>query len=288
MKKKLILILAVVLIAVCAFVGVTACADDTIVVYTNAYFAPFEYFADADTIAGVDIDIMNMVGEKLGRDVKFENVDFDVIIPNVHSGSLCDVGAAGITITEEREAQVDFSTPYYTSVQYVVYTDNSGITTSTVDGQEVIFWSQLAGKQVGVQRETTGQIYVDGEISGDGFDGVLKDTGAKCNPFDDVTVAITAMTSGSETADVVVIDQLPALYYVDANSAVKCAPLYYDGTADSDPVATEEEYAICVTPGQTELLEAINAVLNDLINDVDENGDNGIDRLVAKHFGLDA
>lgn len=65
MKKKLILILAVVLIAVCAFVGVTACADDTIVVYTNAYFAPFEYFADADTIAGVDIDIMNMVGEKL-------------------------------------------------------------------------------------------------------------------------------------------------------------------------------------------------------------------------------
>lgn len=287
MKKKLILILAVVLIAVCAFVGVAACADDTIVVYTNAYFAPFEYFADADTIAGVDIDIMNMVGEKLGRDVKFENVDFDVIIPNVHSGSLCDVGAAGITITDERSEQVDFSIPYYTSVQYVVYTDNSGITTSTVDGQEVIFWSQLAGKQIAVQRETTGYIYVNGEISGDGFDGVLKDTGAKCKSLDDVTTAISDITT-TGGADVVVIDQLPALYYVHENSNIKCAPLYYDGTADSEPFATEEEYAICVTPGQTDLLEAINAVLDELIKDVDESGDNGIDRLVAKHFGLDA
>ena len=287
MKKKLILILAVVLIAVCAFVGVAACADDTIVVYTNAYFAPFEYFADANTIAGVDIDIMNMVGEKLGRDVKFENVDFDVIISNVHTGSLCDVGAAGITITDERSEQVDFSIPYYTSVQYVVYTDNSGVTTSTVDGQEVIFWSQLASKEIAVQRDTTGHIYVDGEISGDGFDGVLKDTGAECKPLDDVTTAISDITSGGG-ADVVVIDQLPALYYVNANSNIKCAPLYYDGTADSEPVATEEEYAICVTPGQTELLEAINSVLDELIKDVDANGDNGIDRLVAKHFGLDA
>ena len=73
--------------------------ENTIVVYTEAGFAPFEYI-QAGKVVGVDVDIMNLVGEKLGKKVVFECVGFDMIIPTVSAGKLCNVGAAGISITE--------------------------------------------------------------------------------------------------------------------------------------------------------------------------------------------
>ena len=110
---------------------------------------------------------MNLVGEELGRPVKFENTDFDLIIDNVASGAKYKCGAAGITITTERQERVDFSNPYYTAVQYVIYDkDNANIKTSmTANNDPCIFWEDLMDKRIGVQRNTTGHLFVDYEIA---------------------------------------------------------------------------------------------------------------------------
>ena len=273
--KKLLKVLLAGVLAVATTIGFTGCKDDTIYVDTNAFFAPFEYY-DGTEIKGVDIDIMNKVGKKLGKKVVFENTDFDVIIDNVASGDKYDCGAAGITITDARKQRVDFSNPYYTSVQYVIYKANdTSITTRTAtNGTSCVFWSDLMGKDIGVQRDTTGHIYADIEINGDGPDypGELSGTTGELTPYDNAQLAVDAITANQ--IDVVIVDELPAQYIVSKNSGYVCKALYYD--ADT---ATEEQYAICVTKGNTELLNAINEVLAEL-------GEEGINALVKQHLGL--
>jgi polar amino acid transport system substrate-binding protein len=108
-------------ISLLAILTLCSCSsNDTIVVYTEAGFAPFEYVSDGQ-IVGVDVDIMNKVGEKLGKKVRFENVGFDTIVDAVSDGKLTNVGAAGLSVTEERMEKVDFSTVYYQADLYVVY-----------------------------------------------------------------------------------------------------------------------------------------------------------------------
>ncbi len=275
MKKLFTLLLSAILTAGCVF-GLTACGEDAIYVDTNAFFAPFEYY-DGTEIKGVDVDIMNQVGAKLNKKVVIENTDFDVIIDNVASGKKYDCGAAGITITDARKEKVDFSKPYFKSVQYVIYktsdTELDGKATTATDGTECIFWSKLAGKKIGVQRDTTGDIYANLEIDGEeDYTGALQDTGATVTGYDNAQLAVDAM--GANQMDVVIVDQIPANYICSKNQNYKCKALYYD--ADT---ATEESYAICVTKGNTELLNAINAVL-------DELGEEGIKQLVSKHLGI--
>ncbi|MDE6504449.1 MAG: transporter substrate-binding domain-containing protein [Clostridia bacterium] len=281
MKKKFMALTAAGIAAACA-VSLTACSDsDTIYVDTNAYFAPFEYYDSNLNIAGADVDIMNMVGKKLGKKVVFENTDFDAIIPNVaQENNKYDCGAAGITITDARKEQVDFSKPYFTSVQYVICssTDEIAHATST-DGKnaEYVLWSELAGKKIGYQRDTTGDIYVNLEIDGekgetpeDDYIGALQGSNAVGVPYDNAQLAVDAI--GADQVDVVVVDKLPAEYIVGKNTNYKCYALYYDSET-----ATEEEYAIAVHKGNTELLNAINAVL-------DELGEEGVNTLVSYHF----
>ncbi len=275
MKKFLKVLLAGIL-AVSTLACFTACnKNDTIYVDTNAFFAPFEYYEGTE-IKGVDIDIMNMVGEKLNKKVVFENTDFDVIIDNVASGDKYDCGAAGITITDARKERVDFSNPYYTSVQYVIYKSGATMPTRTAtDGTSCVFWSDLMGLDIGVQRDTTGHIYADIEINGDGpeYPGELSGTTGELTPYDNAELALAAV--GADLIDVVIVDKLPAEYLVSKNSGYVCKALYYDLET-----ATEEQYAICVTKGNDELLEAINEVLAEL-------GDAGINALVSKHLGLE-
>ena len=282
------LVAAVMAVAMCF--SFAACSNDTIIVQTNAYFAPFEYF-DGEDIVGVDVDIMQLVGEKLGKDVEFKNGDFGQIIDIINKGKVADVGAAGITITEERQQKVDFSIPYYTSVQYVIWkaSDTSFETQKAADGTtDIILWSDLAGKKIGVQRDTTGDIYVNVEINDPNdadyydeeyTDAQLAGTNTKddCIRYDDAQAAVSFI---GNQVNCVVVDQLPAQYIVNANSAYKCAALYYDAET-----ATEEQYAMCVTPGNKELLKAINEVLTELKADV-VNGKNAIERMVAEHLGL--
>lgn len=252
-------------------------------VYTNAYFAPFEYY-DGTEIVGVDVDVMNMVGEKLGRKVSYTNVEFGTIIDTVSAGKLADVGAAGITITESRQKLVDFSDPYFTSVQYVIFPAGTMTPDGTDGDVSYILWDSLTGKKIGVQADTTGDIYVDMEINavnGDDYglerDGMLLNSGAVETRYDSAQLAADAVGAGQ--VDVVVVDYLPASYIVEKNTGFECAALYYAGGEGENPTPTEEQYAICVTKGQDELLQAINDVLADL-------GEDGINDLVMKHMGL--
>lgn len=290
MKKILAALLTVATVITCAF-AFTACGkkggDDTIVCYTNAFFAPFEYYGGASgtEIVGVDIDIMNKVGEKLGKKVVYENKDFATLIDYVQEGKLCDCAAAGFTITDSRKEKVNFSVEYYTSVQYVIVKKGTLTTNTTSDGKQCLFWSQLAGKKIGVQLDTTGNIYVAGEISGwdaenpTKEDGQLVGTGAECVALDDAQLAFENLKSGK--IDCVVVDELPAKYLIKNSSDYEAYPLYYD--ADT---ATEEKYGIAVNKNNTQLLEAINSVLNELLSTVNEAGENGIEQLVKKHFGI--
>ena len=91
---------------------------------------------------------------------------------------------------------------------------------------------------------------------------------------------------GANQIDAVIIDELPAKYIVSKNSGYKCLPLYYSGETDAEDAPVEEQYAICVTKGNEELLKAINEVLTEmLVKDAD--GKTQIEKLVMKHMGLE-
>ncbi|MBR6917692.1 MAG: transporter substrate-binding domain-containing protein [Clostridia bacterium] len=284
MKKFLSLVLACVMI--CAMALMVACGDEKtqeedngkIIVNTNAYFAPFEYY-DGTDIVGVDVDIMAKVGEKLGKQIQFDNTEFAVIIDNVAKGEVCDCGAAGITVTEERAAKVDFSIPYYTSVQYVIWADDDD--SVKTENDEYVLWDALAGKKIGVQTDTTGMIYAGDEV--DGEEGVLFGSGAELSNFDNAQLAADAVAA--DQLDVVIIDELPAKYIVEKNSGFKCLPLFYNGADGEEDSPTEEQYAICVTKGDTELLNAINDVLTEMLKTGDD-GKTEVESLLMKHMGL--
>ena len=94
MKKLFTLCLCLV-----ALFAIASCQkEEQLIVYTEAGFAPFEYIS-GNNIVGVDVDIMNKVGEKLGKKVVFKNVSFDIIVDTVSQGKLTNVGAAGLSIT---------------------------------------------------------------------------------------------------------------------------------------------------------------------------------------------
>ena len=283
MKKIISLILAVSMLLAMGMT-LTSCfggENEKIYVQTNAYFAPFEYY-DGSTIVGVDVEIMELVGEKLGKDIVWQDGDFGIIIDTVAEGTLADCGAAGLTITPEREAKVDFSNPYYTSIQYVILPADSTVATKTADGVEYIVWEALEGLTIATQTDTTGWIYADCEIDCEG--GVLYGTNTEHQAMDSANVAADAL--GTDI-DAIIVDQLPAQYIVaNSTKGFKCYPLYYsaaeEGEAD-EPVI--EHYAIAVTKGNTELLAAINAVLDELLVK-DANGQTKIEKMVMAHMGM--
>ena len=276
MKKLIVIALVLIMVVAASVFGLTACDNsDTIVVYTEAGFAPFEYVSNG-AIVGVDVDIMNLVGEKLGKKVVFENVNFDIIVDTVSAGKLCNVGAAGISITEDRAKYVDFSTEYYTAALYVIYkvNDATSYESTTTDDVTGIYWDSLVGKKIAVQNGTTADLFLADELD---EGGILYDTGAKKVGCTALSTAVANIGSGD--ADVVIIDELPAQQLIKNDPSLKCAPLYYQGEDGDADEAAVDVYAICVTKGQTELLEAINAVIAEL-------GKEGIQALVNQHLGL--
>ena len=288
MKKITSLILAFVLIAAMLCTFASCGKGETIYVQTNPYFAPFEYY-DGTEIVGVDVEVMNKVGEKMNAKVEFKDVEFSVIIDNVAAGEVCDAGAAGITITPARQELVDFSIPYYTSVQYVIYKNGTMTVDGNDNGVDYILWDSMAGKKIGVQRDTTGDFYVSDEINcseaaGDSFTGVLFGTGATVDQYDSAQIALEAIKANK--IDLVVVDELPATYLTSAEADYSCAALYYKGGEGESDSPTEEQYAICVTKGNDELLKAINEVLEEMLVE-DANGESEIIKLVKKHMGIE-
>lgn len=284
MKKLISLILTLSLLAMSVFAmgscGLFGDDEDSIYVQTNAYFAPFEYY-DGTEIVGVDVEIMEKVGEKLGKDIVWQDGEFGIIIDVVAAGELADCGAAGLTITEARKEKVDFSTPYYTSIQYVILPADSDVELKTADGVTYIVWEALEGLTIATQTDTTGWIYADCEIDCEG--GVLYGTDTKHEAMDSANVAADAL---GITLDAIIVDELPA-QYITANSTkgFVCYPLYYSGAEGEADEPVIEEYAIAVTKGNTELLDAINEVLAELLVK-DENGQTEIEKMVMQHMGM--
>lgn len=96
-------------------------ANGKLVMATNAEFPPYEY-REGDKIIGIDADFARAIADKLGMELKIEDMKFDAIIASVQSGK-ADIGAAGMTVTDERKAQVDFTDSYYTGRQAIIVKD---------------------------------------------------------------------------------------------------------------------------------------------------------------------
>ena len=148
------------------------------------------------------------------------------------------------------------------------------------DGNTGVYWSSLkTQKGIGVQGGTTADLFLSDEIAeGASLEGVKK------TDFQDLGVAVSAIGT---TVEFVIIDELPAKQLVAGNEKLACLPLYYEGAEGEPDELAFDEYAICVTKGQEELLAAINEVLSELLADVDENGVNGVQKLVNKHLGIE-
>ena len=249
-------------------------AEADYVVETNAFFAPFEYY-DNRQIVGVDVEIVNRVAEKLNKKIQLQNVEFDVIIDNVEAGKIADAGAAGLTITPAREEKVNFTIPYYTSVQYVIF--NRNMPPSLRD--DYVVWEALAGFKLGSQIGSTGYIFVEDEIE----NGVLVDTGTTIKGIDSHQLAADAINA--HIIDFAIADELAAKFIVEKNPELEALPLYYSGPTREEDYPVEEAYAIAVNKERGELLEAFNIVLAEMLTE-DEDGQTEIDRLVLKYMWL--
>lgn len=223
--------------------GSTAFAGKTLIMATNAEFAPYEYH-DGNDIVGIDVEIAKAICEDMGATLSITDIAFDSIIPEVQSGK-ADFAAAGMTVTEDRQTQVDFSDSYATGVQSVIVPEDSDI--ASLD--------DLKGKQIGVQQGTTGDLYSTDDFGEDSIQRFSK--GAD---------AVQALSTGK--IDAVIIDNKPAQVFVSENDGLKILETPY----------AEENYAIAVKKGNTELLDAINASIATL----KESGK--LDEIVAKYI----
>lgn len=206
---------------------------------TNASFPPYEMVADDGSFEGIDIEVAGAIAQKLGLELQVDDMGFDAALQAAQTGK-SDMVMAGVTVTEERQAVMDFSNSYANGVQVVIVKEDSPI--QTVD--------DLANaNMIGCQMGTTGYIYCSDtpENGGFGEDHVT--------PYDDGAAAVQALMNGQ--IDAVVIDNMPAQEYVAANPGLKIL----------DGEFTNEDYAIGVAKGNTALLDAINGALEELTND---------------------
>ena len=242
MKKILAIVLAVLMLA--SVLCFASCSkEETLTVYTEAGFAPYEFVYEGE-IVGVDIKIMEAVAAKLGKKLVIEDVNFDSIVGAVKTGK-ADAGAAGITINPERAEEVDFSIPYSSTEQYVIV---------KADNTEITNMEAMKGKKVGVQQGTTSDFLVDGLIK----DGAL--AGTELITYDAPALAAAALGT---KIDAVVTDKLTAeVITASSNGAYKTFKLT---KADGSDVAEVEQYGIAVTKGNEELLKVINEVLEELL-----------------------
>ena len=211
----------------------------------------------------------------MNKKIDIKDVEFDVIIDNVEAGKIADAGAAGLTITPARAEKVNFSIPYYTSVQYVIFDKEHA--PEIRDGH--IVWNALAGSKLGSQTGSTGYLFASDEVDS----GVLAGTSTEVKGFDSHQLAADAI--GAHIIDYAIADELPARMIVSKNTNLSALPLYYMGATVAEDEPAEESYAIAVNKDKTELLQAFNEVLADMLTE-DAEGVSEIDRLVLKYMGF--
>ena len=248
MKKLIAFMLALVMVLALAACGgsankapakdgaaVTTAVEGVLTMGTNAEFPPYEYYEN-DKIVGIDAEIAAAIADKLGLTLEIQDMAFDSIIPAITSGKV-DVGLAGMTVTEDRLVNVDFSTTYATGVQAIIVTEDSPIT--SVDD---LFGD--GNYTIGVQLNTTGDLYSTWDIEDEGLGSVDR--------YNRGADAVAALISGK--VDCVIIDNQPALAFVEANEGLKVLETEY----------AVEDYAIAMDKGSA-LLDPIDSALEELI-----------------------
>lgn len=212
----------------------TSAAEETegaggkIVMVTNAEFPPYEYHEN-NTIVGIDADIARAIADQMGMELEIQDMAFDSLIPAIQSGK-ADFAAAGMTVNEERLRNVDFTETYAEAAQVIIVKEGSAIAAP----------ADLTGKKIGVQTGTTGDIYADDVKN------------AEVQRFNKGMEAVMALTQ--DKLDAVIIDREPAKVFVKENEGLKIL----------DEAFTEEEYAIAIKKGNTELLDKMNAAIKEL------------------------
>ena len=214
----------------------TTVTEGKLTMSTNASFPPYEMVADDGSFEGIDIEVAGAIADKLGLELQVDDMGFDAALQAAQTGK-SDMVMAGVTVTEERQAVMDFTDSYANGVQVVIVKEDSAI--QTLD--------DLANaNMIGCQMGTTGYIYCSDTVENGGYgeDHVT--------PYDDGAAAIQALVNGQ--IDAVVIDNMPAQEYVKANPGLKIL----------DTEFANEDYAIGVAKGNTALLDAINGALAEM------------------------
>ena len=224
--KKYILLIGIFLLCACS-----KRSSDELVMVTEAGFAPYEYYESGE-IVGVDIDIANEIANYMNKKLVVRDIDFDSIINEINSGK-ADFGAAGMSITEERKKQVDFSIEYVVSNQVVIVRENSNIKMSDLDG-----------KRIAVQLGSVADSYVNENYK-------------KANIIEQKKYLSMVEALKANKVDLIIMDNLPAKEILKENNELKML----DGYLFSD------SYGIAVKKGNIELLNNINTVLERLMNE---------------------
>ncbi|MCR4851534.1 MAG: basic amino acid ABC transporter substrate-binding protein [Lachnospiraceae bacterium] len=226
--------------------GSAVLADGVLTVGTNAEFPPFEYVGDDGEPDGFDMALIKAVGDKMGVEVKIENMEFASLVSSI--GNKIDVAIAGMTVTDERKEVVDFSDSYYDAVQYVIVPADSSIATA----------DDLVGKTIGVQLGTTGDFLAQ-DIEG-----------STVSSYNKAVDAVNDLLNGR--SDLVIVDKNPAEVF---------AGMYPDDVIALDGAQfgfEVENYAIAMPKGDAELANAINQAIKDL------KADGTFDKLVAEYI----
>lgn len=264
MKKILSIILALTLILAFASCGgntdtssegtSSVQAKEKLVMATNAAFPPYEY-VDGDSYAGIDVEIAGEIAKKLGMELEIMDVEFATILGLIKTGK-ADIGVAGMTVTEDRLKEVNFSTSYAKGVQVVIVKEGGKV--SAIEDLE------KDGMMIGVQQSTTGDIYASASVEEGGYGS------DKVTQYNTGNDAVAALMAGK--VDAVIIDNEPAKSYVKVNEGLKILDTEY----------ANEDYAIAVAKGNTDLLDKINTALDELTKD------GTIAKIVEKYIPADA
>ncbi|MBD5559535.1 MAG: transporter substrate-binding domain-containing protein [Clostridia bacterium] len=205
-----------------------------LIVLTNAQFPPYEYMGSDGTPVGVDMDIAQAIADQIGVELEITDMEFDSLIPALVSGK-GDIVAAGMTVDEERKQAVDFSDTYADAKQMIIV---------PVEGATVASEEDLAGKTIGVQLGTTGDLYVSDNVEG-----------ADVKQYKSALEAALDLKNGR--LDAVVIDLLPAENIAASNEDLVLI----------DMASTDEQYAIAIEKNNEDLVEIINGVIAQLTED---------------------
>ena len=242
MKHTKYIITTVLIICMTFLISGCSKNENELVLVTEAGFAPYEYYEDGK-IVGVDIDIAKEIAKELGKELVIKDVSFDFVINEVKSGK-ADFAAAGISITEERAKEVEFTIEYTVSNQVVVVKKGSNIKN----------FNDIKNKKIAVQLGTVADLYVEENYK----DATIVSHKKYLSAVEDVKTG---------KADCIIMDELPAKEIVKENNNL----IILDG------ILFQDKYGMIIKKGNDELKESINTILERMIND------GTIEKLVLKH-----